>query len=582
MQSEAPARRKPWPQACHDPAVIETAVHVAANAMFLADRDGQILWINGAFTRLFGYRPDQVLGCTPRVLKSGRQSIAFYRELWDTIAAGKVWRGHLSNRKRNGEIFDVEQTVTPVCDERGEVGYFFVIYEDITERLRSEQRLVKLAMFDSLTGLPNRTQFQQRLHEAFARSRRNGHALAVMLVDLDHFKNVNDSVGHAGGDALLAIVSRALLSHMRDTDVVARLSGDEFAVLMENLERPEVAAETAERLIGTLSQPFSVFGASVQIGASIGIAVSDPADEDAEQLLRNADLAMYQAKSRGRSRYQFFDAAMDQAARRRQHLHGRLRAALRGSGLELHYEPQVDMGSGQVVGAEALLRWHDPAYGPIVAAEFMQIAEQDELACALNDWVLRHAIEDIAALHREVPDMVPVSVNVSASQFQRVDLAANLSEALARHGLPGAALRIEVPEALLRRPSLAAHDNLRALVEMDVDVVFDDFGGGGDACLRTLGNSPVRAIKLAADDVRRLARSERNAAFTGAMADIARRLGLMLIAQGVENAAQRDLLVREGCRVGQGPLYQAALPRAAFSAWLQQAREGTKRRKVGG
>lgn len=559
--------------ACHDPDVIEQAVHVAANAMFLADRSGRICWVNSAFTRLYGFSAHEILGQTPRVLKSGRQSNTFYRELWTTIRAGRIWRGHLCNRHKDGAVLDVDQTITPVCDDRGEVTHYFVIYEDITERLRSEQQLTQLAMFDSLTGLPNRNQFHARLIDAMARARRTEHPIAVLLVDLDHFKNVNDTLGHAGGDELLCQVGRTMASTLRDTDLVARLSGDEFAVVLEGITLPDQAIDSAQRLIEVLSSPFKVNGTSVQIGASIGIAVSGAADETSESLLKNADLAMYQAKGRGRLRFQFFDAAMDLSARRRHEMRESLRQALRDGSLSLGYQPQVDLRSGRMVGAEALLRWNHPQRGPIPAADFIGIAEQDGMIAVLNDWVLQTALAQIAALHSTVPSMPPVAVNISAGQFERADLATMIEALLERHGLPGSVLHLEITETLMLRSSLTVHENLRLLSQLGVLISVDDFGTGYSS-LPSLREFPIHAIKLDMGYVRGIGKSDRDERLLSGMIALAQKLGLKIIAEGVETISQRDFLLREGCTVAQGHLYAPALPASQFSAWIMRNRLG--------
>ena len=565
---ETPPGPVPEHAAPHDAPLMARAVNVAANAMFMADRNGRIEWVNHAFTTLYGHRPEHVIGRTPQVLKSGRQSTAFYRELWSTIRAGRVWRGHLCNRHRDGALLDVDQTITPVCDDSGQVTHFFVIYEDITARLRSEQQLTQLAMYDSLTGLPNRHHFEQRLDEAFARARRSGNALAVMLFDLDHFKNVNDTLGHAGGDELLSKIGRMMRSALRDTDVIARLSGDEFAVLIENLGRPDQAIESAQRLLDVLSCPIKVHGATVKIGASIGIVVSGDPEDSPERLLRSADVAMYQAKARGRGRFQFFDAAMDVSARRRHEMQDALRRALRQDELRLAYQPQVDLRTGRVVGAEALLRWNHPERGLLPAAEFIGIAEQDGLICALNDWVLRTAIREIATLRSELPEMGPVSINVSASQFERTDLGPAVESLLGEFELPGPAIRLEVTETVILRSSLTVHENLRRLARLGVKLSIDDFGTGYSS-LPALREFPIAEIKLDMSYVRGIGKIARDEQLLNAIVGISQKLELGVIAEGIESVDQREFLVAAGCDVGQGYLYQPALLIEAFIPWMQ-------------
>lgn len=306
--------------AAHSTELIERAVHLAANAMFMADRHGRICWINCAFTRLYGYEAHEVLGRTPSVLKSGRQSTAFYEELWTTLCAGRVWRGHLCNRHRDGHLLDVNQTVTPIGDAHGQVTHFFVVYEDITERLRSERKLTRLALYDSLTGLPNRHHFDTRLRDALARRRRQADLPAVLLLDLDHFKRVNDTLGHAAGDALLVRVARRMAAVLEEGALLARLSGDEFAVLFDVLPAALPVAETvaaaAQGLIDALAAPFAIQGTEVRIGASVGIALAAGATEDGASLMRRADLAMYEAKRQGRGRYCLHAPDLDHAVSR--------------------------------------------------------------------------------------------------------------------------------------------------------------------------------------------------------------------------------------------------------------------------
>lgn len=557
------------PLAPPNPELMERAVHVAANAMFLADRSGRIRWVNSAFTRLYGFEAREVLGSTPRILKSGRQTNAFYRDLWLTVRGGKVWRGHLSNRHKNGEVLDVDQTITPVCDEHGQPTHFFVVYEDITERLRSEQQLTQLAMFDSLTGLPNRNQFHCRLAEACARSRRSTKPLAVMLLDLDHFKRVNDTLGHAGGDELLSQVGRCMTSALRDTDVVARLSGDEFAVLVEDLATPDQAIDSAQRLLGVLATPFKVLGATIQIGASIGIVLSGDPEDSPERLLRNADLAMYQAKSRGRSCFQFFDAGMDLAARRRYALRDALRRALRQDEFRLCFQPQIDQRTGALVGAEALLRWNDPQRGLVPAGEFIGIAEQDGMISALNDWVLRAGISEAAKLHTRIPGMAPISINVSAGQFDRTDLAPMIESLLDQYALPAQAIRLEITETVMLRSSLIVHENIRVLGRLGVTISVDDFGTGYSS-LPALREFPISTIKLDMSYVREIGKSRRDEQLLRAIIGIAQKLGVEVIAEGVETTLQRDFLIGEGCFKAQGHLYQQALTADDFASWMMR------------
>lgn len=547
------------------------AIEAAANPMFMADRGGRIRWINQAFSRLYGYDLAEVEGKTPRVLKSGRQTDEFYKALWQTIAGGEVWRGQLANRKKNGELIDVEQTITPVRDGEGRISHYLAIYEDITHRLRSEQSIARLALFDSLTGLPNRNNFQRRVAEALARSKRNDRLVGVMLLDLDHFKQVNDTLGHAAGDDLLAQAAGRMRPCLRDADTVARLSGDEFAILVENLNRPEQAVESAQRLLQAVQEPYEIQGHAVRVGASIGIALSGAADATPEDLLHQADLAMYQAKASGRGQFQFFDAAMDAAARRRHATESALRMALREDTLQIVYQPQVRLDTGEIVGAEALLRWTDPARGAIPPGEFVALAEQTGLIFALNDWVLLRVLRDISGWRRDGSSLVPVAANLSAGHFDKVGLAATLERLLTQHDVPPSALRIEITETAMLRPSTIVHENLRALVRLGIGLGVDDFGTGYSS-LPALREFPIDYVKLDRSFVRAIGVSRRDEDMLRAIICLTRTLGLHVIAEGVETLQHRDFLLAEKCLHAQGFLYSPGVPADKFLALLATGR----------
>lgn len=515
-------------------------------------------------------------GQTPRILKSGRHTVQFYRTLWDTIADGRVWRGHLCNRHQSGELLDVDQTITPIRDEHDGISHYFVVYVDRSGRLHNENALAQPVLVDSLTGLPNRDHFQARLGEALARSRRSGKAVGVLLLNLDQFKSVNDRYGQGSGDDLLGQVGRRLTSTLRDTDLVARLSGDAFAMLIEDMTSQEQAIDSSQRLLELLTAPFNVRGALAQLTASIGIAISGASASTPERLLHHADVAMLGAKARGGSScFQFHDMATDIAARQRHGTRAALRTALRSNHLSLMYQPQVDLRSGRAVGAEALLRWKDPVRGWVPPAEFIALAEEDGMLLALNDWVLYNATAQMASLRVRIPEMVPVAVNLSASQFDRVELTSMVEGLLAMHGLPGSALRLEITETAMLRASRVVHDNLLSLASMGVQVSVDDFGTGYSS-LPSLREFPLNAIKVDVSYVGGIGRSRRDEQLISAIICLAQKLGLDVIAEGVETAEQRDFLLAEGCTVAQGHFYAGALPIDDFVAWMRRG-DGAER-----
>lgn len=544
------------------------AMETAANAMFLADRSGRIQWANQAFIQLYGYTLPELVGKTPRILKSGRQSTGFYEDLWHTIVAGEIWRGQLNNRKKGGELVDVEQTITPLRGANTRVSHYLAVYEDISHRLRSEQSYARMALFDSLTGLPNRISFERRTTEAINRARRAQKPIAVMMIDLDHFKNVNDSLGHAAGDNLLAQVAERMTPCLRDSDLVARLSGDEFAILIDDLIRPEQAVASAQRLLDAITLPYEVQGHCVRIGASIGIALSGSDADSPESLLHHADLAMYQAKANGRGRYQFFDASMDTAARWRYSTEIALRAALREDRLEIAYQPQFEMASGRIIGAEALLRWSDALRGVMVTGEFVALAEQTGLIFALNDWVLRRVCRDIASWAAQGIAAPPVAINISAGHFDKLGLAGNIAALLASHQLPSRAIAIEITETVMLQPSATVQENLQELSRLGIAIGIDDFGTGFSS-LPALRKYPIDYLKLDLSYVGGIGRAARDEQILQAIIGLAQRFGIPAIAEGVETTEQADFLQREGCKLAQGFLYSPALSAADFTARLQ-------------
>jgi len=531
-----------------------TAMQSASNAMFITDPQGRILWVNKAFTRITGYSEEEAIGQRPSLLKSEQQDDDWYRDFWNTIQSGKVWRGRNVNRRKNGELFDVEQTVTPVRDGNGQIVNYVSIHEDITERVRSEQQIRQLALFDSVTGLPNRNAFQKQVSEALARARRSRHPLAVMLLDLDHFKNINDSLGHAAGDELLAQVAQRLRLQLRESDVAARLGGDEFALLVENLESPAQAMEAAERALQAVRRPYEIFGHIAHASGSIGITIF-PGDTDSpETLLKHADLAMYEAKAHGRDRCQYFDAAMDAAARQRFITEAALHEAIENDRLQLVYQPLFRLRDRSMVAVEALLRWQDPQRGAISPAEFVPLAEQCGLMGKLNEWVLRRALNQAGEWKQRHGRIVPVAVNVSASQFEHGGLAPMLRQLLKECQLDAADIELEITESLMLHKSIGVQHSINELEQLGIKLAVDDFGTGYSSLL-SLRDYPVSRLKIDASFVRGIGRIGKDEQIIRAVIALAHNLELRVVAEGVETEEQERFLREENCEEVQGYLY---------------------------
>jgi diguanylate cyclase (GGDEF)-like protein len=430
-----------------------------------------------------------------------------------------------------------------------------VLYTDISELKHREKQIRHLAYHDALTGLPNRALFHQRVDRALAAARRHGTTVAVMCIDVDHFKNVNDSLGHSAGDAVLKSVSDRLREAVREVDTVARLGGDEFGILLTDLDAPEHATMLAGRLLNTVSQPVDFHGHQVVRGISIGIATSATDGSQTENLLKNADLALYRAKADGRGTFRFFEADMDARAQARRALEIDLRQALANKQFELHYQPQVDVDTGEVVALEALVRWRHPVRGLIAPSEFIPLAEETGLIIALGEWVLRRACLEA----RRWRDTVRVAVNVSPMQFRNHDLAQLVGRVLAETGLPPNRLEIEITESLLLRDADANLTTLKNLKELGVRISMDDFGTGYSS-LGNLRSFPFDKIKIDRSFVNDLDSNAESAAIVRAVLGLGRSLGMSTCAEGVETRDQLTRLRSEGCTEVQGFYYSRPKP----------------------
>ena len=425
------------------------ALEAAANAIVITDSDGTIIWVNHAFTTMTGYSKEEVLGKNPNVLKSGSQPESYYADLWSTISSGKVWRGEIVNRRKDGTTYTEEMTITPVTKGIGNAETQFVaIKQDITERKAAEERVQYLAYYDALTGLPNRTLLQDRLAKAVAGARRRKDKVALLFLDLDRFKNVNDSLGHSVGDLLLQEVAERLKRFGREQDTVARLGGDEFLVVLSNVKDVADAAVAADRLVKSMTAGFVIQDHPLTISCSLGISIFPEHGADGETLIKNADAAMYCAKEKGRNNFQFFTENMNAQVVERLTLENSLRLALDRKELFLVYQPQMDIDSGKITGLEALLRWQHPELGLVPPDKFIRIAENSGLIRPIGEWVLKTACCQARKWQDEGPYVVPVAVNVSAVQFRQEDFCEVIRRVLHETRLAPQYLELELTESL--------------------------------------------------------------------------------------------------------------------------------------
>jgi len=536
-----------------------TVFSASSSGICIADSGQRIVSINPALTTISGYRSDEIIGRTPRLFSSGRQQPGFYREMWTCIRSTGGWRGEIWNRRKNGEIFPAWLTVTAVTGSEGKVTHYIGSFYDITERKRSQDHIHFLAHHDALTSLPNRRLLDERIRDAISCSRRAQQRTAVLFLDLDRFKLINDALGHDVGDRLLSRVAEILSGVLTERETVARLGGDEFVIVVPGLVDAACAALLAHRLIEVVSAPQLIDELPFQVTPSIGISVYPDDGEDAPTLLRNADTAMYHAKERGRNNFQFFTPAMNQALRERVSIEQDLRLAIERDEFELFYQPQVDSRSGRAAGCEALLRWHHPQLGLVPPDRFIGIAEETGLIVAIGAWVLQQACRQARAWHDAGHVGLRVSVNLSARQLQKVDLAEQITATLNDWRLPASSLEIELTESMLMADPVTASTLFHGLANLGIRLAIDDFGTGYSS-LAYLKRFPVSRLKIDRSFVRDLTTDANDAAIIAAVVAMAASLNIEAVAEGVETVEQLRFLEAHGCFVVQGNLFSPPLP----------------------
>jgi diguanylate cyclase (GGDEF)-like protein/PAS domain S-box-containing protein len=539
--------------------------------MMVTDADGTILRVNSAFTQCTGYMADEVIGRNPRMLSSGRHDRAFYRDMWDTIHRVGGWQGEIWDRRKNGEIYPKWLTITAVTAADGRVTHYVGTHYDITERKLAEEQIKELAFFDALTHLPNRTLLRDRLKQVIALSAQNHSHGALLFVDLDNFKTLNDTLGHDKGDLLLGQVARRLLASVREGDTVARMGGDEFVIVLGDLSRnrDEAASETeaaAEKVLAALSATYQLDGTEFRTTASIGATLFTGHETSIDELLKQSDLAMYKSKESGRNAICFFDPAMQTVVMERAALETALRRAIDEDQLIVHYQAQVYDGS-RVTGAEALVRWLHPEQGLVPPAEFIPLAEETGLILAVGDKVLDTACRQLAQwAMRADRAHLSIAVNVSAQQLREDNFVTNVLDALARTGADPSRLKLELTESVLVDN---VEDTIRKMTLLRAKgVVFslDDFGVGYSSLLY-LKRLPLGQLKIDRSFVRDVLDDPNDAVIARAIVALAQSLGLGVIAEGVETQAQRHFLADAGCYAYQGYLFCRPLPIEAFEAF---------------
>ena len=553
---------------------LSQAVEQSANGIVITDLHANIEYANTAFIANTGYVLSDIIGKNPRFHHSGKTPRSTYDAMWAHLNMGKNWQGEFINLRKDGTEHTDLVRISPIRDNDGQITHYLAIEEDITERKRNDERIQQLAHFDSLTGLPNWTMLDDRAKYALSLAQRNQTSLALMFLDLDHFKNINDAFGHSVGDTLLVEVAKRLRRLLRANDTVARLSGDEFIFLLYGSD--EHSAElVAQKLMHAVIQPYALGQYNLNVTASIGIAIYPDDGTDLDTLSKNADTAMYRAKQEGRNNYCFFTQEMQDSSERYLTLVNALRQALENNQMQLYYQPQVTIPEETLVGAEALLRWQHPTLGAISPAEFIPIAESSGQIIAIGEWVLLTAVQQAKQwLDQDLGELV-IAVNLSAVQFRHTNLTNLVMHILSEVGLPAEYLELELTEGVAMHDPQGAIAVMNTLHEHGVRMSIDDFGTGYSS-LNYLKKFNVYKLKIDQSFVRDITNDIEDKAIVSAIISMAKSLGLQTIAEGVETTEQQAFLCEQGCNEIQGYFYSKPLPATEFTALAHRYREKKK------
>lgn len=537
----------------------------SAQGILVTDENAVILSVNQAFIDITGFNSEDAIGQSARILKSGRQDATFYSEMWKAIIATGQWHGEIWNRRKNGELYPEHLYISTVFDDQGKVQCRIGMFTDISDQKAAEEAIAFQANYDQLTHLPNRRLFSDRLEQALKRAHREGCLCALLFIDLDHFKDINDSQGHDIGDQVLSEAARRINQCVRDYDTVCRFGGDEFTVILSDVTDVAAAGRVGSEIVTRLSTPFTVEDQDFYISASVGIALYPDDADNAVDLIKCADQAMYKAKSEGRRRITFFTRGMQEATELRSRLSNELRNALVGTQFALHYQPIIELASGEIYKAEALIRWFHPKHGLVSPAAFIPIAEDTGLIHEIGDWAFSEVLAMIRCWQSRRDHPVQIALNMSPVQFRHALGHGHWLKALQDHDIPGNQLVLEITEGLLMANDQQIQERLLAFRDAGIQIAIDDFGTGYSA-LSYLKRFNIDFLKIDRSFVMNLSEESTDLALCEAMVVMAHKLGLKVVAEGVETEQQRDLLKRISCDYAQGYLFSRPIPADEFKS----------------
>ncbi len=571
------SRRKQTEESLRQAATVFESSHDGA---IITDLSGNIMAVNRAFSQITGYDESEVLGKNPRILHSGRHGRDFYQHMWASIEATGYWQGEIWNRRKDGETYPEWLTISAVRNAQGETTQYVGMFSDLSKIKQSEERVNHLAHYDPLTDLPNRLLGLSHLSHALSQAQRHHNLLGVLYIDLDNFKNVNESLGYPVGDELLVTLTNQMTTHMRDENMLARLGGDEFMLVLENIHSPEDAAMVARSLLELLSHPFVLSGnQEIFIGASIGISIFPNDGNSADQLIRYADSAMHQAKQQGRNNYQFYTESLTRASGEHLKMETRLRHAITANQLRVYFQPQVDIATGRIIGAEALVRWLDPERGLIPPADFIPLAEESGLIGIIGEWVLKEACLQSRHWIGTGLTFLTLSVNLSSRQFQRGNIVDVVSRVLEETGFPADHLELELTESALMQQAENAVKMMHLLRAEGIRLAIDDFGTGYSS-LAYLKRFPLDVLKIDKSFVDDVPYHQDDMEIAASIIAMGHSLGFKVLAEGVETMEQLNFLQEKGCDMYQGYLTSPPVPPEEFEKMLQKSSPAASRVKT--
>lgn len=544
-----------------------TVFEYSKEGIIVTDADNKIVSVNRSFVEITGYSAEEVIGRNPNILSSGHQGRDFYERMWAEIAETGSWQGEMWDRRKNGEVYPEALTIIRVKNVEGTVINHLAIFSDISERRLAQERIQQLAHYDVLTGLPNRVLFSDRLEQAMISAQRNHSKISLLFLDIDRFKQINDTLGHGVGDQLLQSVGQRLLECVREQDTVSRQGGDEFIVVLADADA-EGAELVADKIMHNITQPYMIEQHDLRITASIGIAVYPDHAQDCESLIKYADVAMYQAKESGRNCYLRFDPTMNASSYERLQLETALRGALERDELRIFYQAQVNLSDGRVVGCEALVRWQHPPLGMIYPEKFIPLAEETGLIVAINYWVLEQAVKQCRVWRDAGFEFLTMSVNLSALQFRQHNLLQQIRDLLQKYAVPASVLDLELTEGILMQGVERTLATLHELSAMGVIISIDDFGTGYSS-LSYLKRFPIQQLKIDQSFVRDVTTDASDATMVRTIILMAHSLRLQVIAEGVETQEQVAFLRQCGCERAQGYYFSRPVAAAEFEKQLR-------------